>query len=114
MIGLVDEWVIRQVLEVKIRESLLAVLDWNHGRFAFVEEVVPQDSSVVQAAVELAAVQNEAEFRRTAWQSIRSVFPWGTSASMSTPTGSPPSPSTPSTGASSTSPSRGRASTRSP
>lgn len=77
MIGIVDEPVIRQVLEVKIRESLLAVLDWNHGRFAFVEELVPEDASTVQVAVELSAVQNEAEFRRTAWQSIRAVFPSG-------------------------------------
>ncbi len=77
MIGLVDEPVIRQALEVKIRESLLAVLDWNHGRFAFAEELVPEDSTAVQAAVELTAVQNEAEFRRTAWQSIRSIFPSG-------------------------------------
>lgn len=77
MIGLVDESVIQQVLDIKIRETILGVVEWTHGGFHFSEEEIPEDDATVRVAIGLEAVIGEAEFRRTAWESIHAVFPTG-------------------------------------
>ncbi len=76
MIGLVDEAVIQQVLALKIRETLLSLLEWEHGLFHFMPGS-EDNAGIVEVSVSLDEVLAEAEFRRTAWESIRQVFPHG-------------------------------------
>ncbi|RMG21648.1 MAG: DUF4388 domain-containing protein, partial [Deltaproteobacteria bacterium] len=80
MIGLVDEAVIQQVLAIKIRETLLSVLEWDSGTFHFDPTRGDLEEGVVEVAVTLDEVLAEAEFRRTAWEAIRQVFPTGEAA----------------------------------
>jgi len=76
MVGLVAPDVIREVLAIKIRETLLDVFLWDSGVFTFDDgEVEAVDE--LDARVPLAEVAREAEFRATAWSAIRGEFPTG-------------------------------------
>ncbi|MDF1564952.1 MAG: DUF4388 domain-containing protein [Deltaproteobacteria bacterium] len=78
MIDLVSEPELEAVLQLKIRETVLSLTEWTYGTFFFQQDVVPDLGPGVQVAVTLANIEEEADFRRTAWESIRQVFPRGT------------------------------------
>lgn len=77
MIGLVDEPVIQQVLQMKIRETMLSVMEGTTGSFHFSQDELPSTEPTVLVAVDLADLLQEQAFRRTAWDAIHPVFPRG-------------------------------------
>jgi hypothetical protein len=76
MVGLVASDIIREVLAIKIRETLLDVFLWDSGLFSFDEGVVATTDEL-DARVPLTEVALEAEFRATAWSAFRGEFPSG-------------------------------------
>ncbi len=76
MVGLVSPEVVRDTLALKIRETLLDAFTWDSGTFR-VEEAAPPPPDELAAAVPLADVVREAEFRSTAWEAFRARFPSG-------------------------------------
>jgi len=76
MVGLVSPEVIRETLAIKIRETLLDVFQWDSGYFT-VDEAEPPSPEDLDAAVPLAEIAKEAEFRTTAWTAFRASFPTG-------------------------------------
>lgn len=76
LVGLVSEATIREVLGIKIRETLLDIFLWDSGVFTYDDgPVAPVDA--LDAEVSLADVAREAEFRGTAWSAFRAQFPTG-------------------------------------
>jgi len=79
MVGLVASDIIREVLAIKIRETLLDVFLWDSGVFTFDDgAVAPVDE--LDARVPLGEIAREAEFRATAWSAFRGEFPSGAAA----------------------------------
>jgi len=77
MIGLVREDVVSSALSLKLRETLLDGFNWPDGTFVYDPgEPVPAFDGL-EVRVDLLDVQREGEFRETAWQAIRAVFPHG-------------------------------------
>jgi hypothetical protein len=76
MVGLVEPAVVRETLALKIRETLLDVFVWENGYFTF-DEGEPPAPDELDGAVPLPDIAKEAEFRTTAWEAFRSVFPSG-------------------------------------
>lgn len=76
MIELVKPEVLREVLAIKIRETLLDVLLWESGIFHF-DDTPPAPVDELDTAVPLTEVLREAEFRTTAWSAFRGEFPSG-------------------------------------
>jgi hypothetical protein len=76
MVGLVAADIIREVLAIKIRETLLDVFLWDSGVFTFDDGAV-ETLDELDARVPLAEIAREAEFRATAWSAIRGEFPTG-------------------------------------
>ena len=76
MVGLVASDVIREVLAIKIRETLLDVFLWDSGVFTFDEGPV-EAVDELDARVPLPEIVREAEFRSTAWSAFRGEFPSG-------------------------------------
>jgi hypothetical protein len=76
MTGLVAEQTMRATLSLKFREALLDMFRWEEGEFAFEAGTVPEVEGV-EVRVELADIHREGEFRETAWQALRAVFPSG-------------------------------------
>jgi Domain of unknown function (DUF4388) len=76
MIELVKPEVLREVLAIKIRETLLDVLLWESGIFHF-DDTPPAPVDELDTAVPLTEVLREAEFRATAWSAFRGEFPSG-------------------------------------
>jgi hypothetical protein len=79
MVGLVASDVIREVLAIKIRETLLDVFLWDSGVFTFDDGPV-ETIDELDARVALPEVAREAEFRSTAWSAFRGEFPSGAAA----------------------------------
>jgi hypothetical protein len=79
MVGLVPSDVIREVLAIKIRETLLDVFLWDSGVFTFDEGPV-EAVDELDARVPLPEIVREAEFRATAWSAFRGEFPSGAAA----------------------------------
>jgi len=77
MVGLVSPETVRDVLGIKIRETLLDVFRWDSGVFRVDEEPPPADDDGLSLAVPLAEILREAEFRTTAWDAFKSQFPSG-------------------------------------
>lgn len=77
MANLVTEEKLRTVLQIKARETLLAVFRWPSGEFGLDTTPPPPADDQVQGEVPLLDVHREGEFRETAWQAIRQVFPSG-------------------------------------
>ncbi len=77
MIDLVTEPELETVLQLKIRETVLSLTEWTHGTFHFDRDVLPDLGPGVQVSVPVNNIRDEAEFRRTAWTSMRQVFPRG-------------------------------------
>jgi hypothetical protein len=77
MIGLVTEEVVSSALALKLRETVLEGFTWEDGSFVFdPAEPIPAIDGL-EVKVDLLDIQREGEFRETAWQAIRSVFPHG-------------------------------------
>jgi len=77
MVGLVPAETVREVLGIKIRETLLDVFRWDSGSFGVDDEPpAPQDEELA-VSVPLADILKEAEFRTTAWEAFRAQFPSG-------------------------------------
>ena len=75
MVGLVQPRTIRDVLSIKIRETLLDVFRWESGVFRVDEEPPPPSDDDLGVSVPLADILKEAEFRATAWDAFLAQFP---------------------------------------
>lgn len=80
MIGVLSEDVLKQVLIIKFRETLLGLFRWNEGHFKFARNVLPPEEDAVKVEVPLLDVHREGEFRETAWESMLQTFPKGSLA----------------------------------
>jgi hypothetical protein len=76
MVGLVPPATIRDVLAIKIRETVLDVFLWDSGVFSF-DDTPPPAVDELDASVPLSEIAREAEFRATAWRAFRAAFPSG-------------------------------------
>jgi hypothetical protein len=76
MTGQVSAEVLREVLAIKIRETILDVLLWDSGLFRF-DDGAPAPVDELDTSVPLTEVLREAEFRSTAWNAFRGEFPSG-------------------------------------
>jgi hypothetical protein len=76
--GMVPEQTVQNMLSLKFREMLLDAFQWDDGEFQFevLEEKIPSAEGL-DVRVELMDIHREGEFRDTAWQAIRAVFPSG-------------------------------------
>ncbi len=77
MIGVLNEDVLKQVLTIKFRETLLGLFRWQQGHFKFARGVLPPEDDAVKVEVPLLDVHREGEFRETAWESMLQTFPKG-------------------------------------
>ncbi|NNB95124.1 DUF4388 domain-containing protein [Corallococcus exiguus] len=77
MTGTVSEATVRTVLSHKFREMLLDAFTWEEGGFDFRPTDDAQELEGLDVRVDLLDVSREGEFRETAWQAIRAVFPSG-------------------------------------
>lgn len=87
--GLVAPATVREVLAIKIRETLLDAFLWDSGVFT-VDDAAPPLVDELDPAVPLAEIAREAEFRATAWAAFRAVFPSGATALEVDPARVPP------------------------
>jgi hypothetical protein len=78
-VGLVARETLRDVLAIKIRETLLDVFLWDSGLFSFDDDRPPAIDED-DAEVALVDLAREAEFRATAWSAFRGEFPSGAAA----------------------------------
>jgi len=76
MVGLVQPETIRQVLAIKIRETILDAFIWDSGVFHVDDGPAPHADDL-DATVPMADIVKEAEFRATAWNAFRAQFPTG-------------------------------------
>ena len=77
MVGLVPPAIVRDVLGIKTRETLLDVFRWDSGVFRVDEEAPPADDDGLGVAIPLVEILREAEFRATAWEAFKAQFPSG-------------------------------------
>lgn len=77
MTGLVPEATVRSTLSHKFREMLLDAFHWDEGHFAFEASDSAPEVAGLDVTVDLLDIHREGEFRETAWQAIRAVFPSG-------------------------------------
>jgi hypothetical protein len=77
MVGLVPPAIVRDVLAIKTRETLLDVFRWESGVFRVDEEPPPPDDDGLGVAIPLGEILKEAEFRATAWEAFKAQFPSG-------------------------------------
>lgn len=77
MIGLVPEPMVRNALGMKLRETLLDAFQWPEGEFAFLPDEMEELPDGLESPIDLLDIHREGDFRETAWQAIRSVFPKG-------------------------------------
>ena len=79
LVGLVSDETVKEVLAIKIRETILDVFLWDSGLFYF-DDTPPGAVDELDASVPLPDVVREAEFRATAWNAFRGEFPTGAAA----------------------------------
>jgi hypothetical protein len=77
LVGLVPPETVREVLAIKIRETLLDVFLWDSGLFSFDDTPPEPADDELDATIPLADLVKEAEFRATAWSAFRGEFPTG-------------------------------------
>ncbi|MBZ4416428.1 DUF4388 domain-containing protein [Myxococcus sp. RHSTA-1-4] len=75
--GLVPEATVRSTLSHKFREMLLDAFHWSEGQFVFEASDSAPEVAGLDVSVDLLDIHREGEFRETAWQAIRAVFPSG-------------------------------------
>jgi hypothetical protein len=78
-VGLVARETLRDVLAIKIRETLLDVFLWDSGVFSFDDDAPPRPDDD-DPSLPLGDIAREAEFRATAWSAFRGEFPSGAAA----------------------------------
>lgn len=78
-LGVASADTVREVLAIKIRETLLDVFLWDSGVFSF-DDAPPAALEELDARVPLGDLVREAEFRATAWSAFRGEFPTGAAA----------------------------------
>lgn len=77
MTGVVPESTIQSTLSLKFRETLLDAFHWEEGEFEFhAADALPIPDGL-DVSVDLLDIHREGEFRETAWQAMRAVFPSG-------------------------------------
>lgn len=74
-LGFMAEEAVRQSLAVKARETLLDILQWTDGNFRFLRGVLPSERPALDAALDIGSLAPEIEFRKTAWEAMRQIFP---------------------------------------
>ncbi|NMO17753.1 DUF4388 domain-containing protein [Pyxidicoccus fallax] len=77
MTGLVPEPTVRSTLSHKFREMVLDAYHWNEGQFSFEASDSAPEVAGLDVSVDLLDIHREGEFRETAWEAIRAVFPSG-------------------------------------
>ncbi len=77
MTGSVTEEQVRNALSMKFRETLLGAFQWTDGDFFFNPDEMGEALDGVDLGIDLIDIHREGEFRETAWQAIRGVFPTG-------------------------------------
>lgn len=77
MTGLVPEATVRSALSHKFREMVLDAFHWSDGQFTFEALDTAPEVPGLDVRVDLMDIHREGEFRETAWQAIRAVFPSG-------------------------------------
>ncbi|WP_426751605.1 DUF4388 domain-containing protein [Myxococcus sp. Y35] len=77
MTGLVPEPTVRGTLSHKFREMILDAFHWEDGGFVFEAADTAPEVAGLDVSVDLLDIHREGEFRETAWQAIRAVFPSG-------------------------------------
>lgn len=75
--GVVAEATVRSTLSHKFREMLLDAFHWREGEFTFESSDTAPDIAGLDVEVDLVDIHREGEFRETAWEAIRAVFPTG-------------------------------------
>ena len=75
MTGLLTEEQVLQILELKIRETVLDVYLWPDGAFEFHDGLLSDDPSVVPVAVDLEQLNTEGLRRRAHHTEIRRLIP---------------------------------------
>ena len=78
-VGLVPRETVRDVLAIKIRETLLDLFLWEAGVFSF-DDDAPPSVDEDDPEITLSDIGREAEFRATAWSAFRGEFPSGAAA----------------------------------
>ncbi|MDR0966751.1 MAG: DUF4388 domain-containing protein [Myxococcales bacterium] len=73
-LGFMTEADVCEALVLRIRESLLGVVQWTDATFRFLRGVMPSDRPALEVALDIAALLPEVAFREMAWASMRSVF----------------------------------------
>ncbi len=76
MVGLVSGETVKEVLAIKIRETILDAFLWDSGLFYF-DDAPPAAVDELDTSVPLVDIVREAEFRATAWNAFRGEFPTG-------------------------------------
>lgn len=77
MKGIVPEATVLSMLSLKFREMLLDACQWSEGEFQFEIADISNPLDGLDVRVDLLDIHREGEFRETAWQAMRSVFPTG-------------------------------------
>ncbi|EAU67801.1 hypothetical protein STIAU_5045 [Stigmatella aurantiaca DW4/3-1] len=77
MQGIIPEPTVQNTLNLKFREMLLDAFQWGEGEFLFEAKHVVALGEGLDVRVDLQDIHREGEFRETAWQAIRAVFPSG-------------------------------------
>ncbi|MBZ4400993.1 DUF4388 domain-containing protein [Myxococcus sp. MISCRS1] len=75
--GVVPEAMARSTLSHKFREMMLDAFHWQEGEFTFEASDTAPDIAGLDVEVDLVDIHREGEFRETAWEAIRAVFPTG-------------------------------------
>jgi hypothetical protein len=77
MKAIVPEATVLSMLSLKFREMLLDAFQWPEGEFQFEMVDISSPLEGLDVRVDLLDIHREGEFRETAWQAMRSVFPTG-------------------------------------
>jgi len=75
MTGAVAEPEVENALSLKFRETILEAFLWPDGTFSFEAEVKPELLEGIEVRIPLIEIHKESEFRQSAWEQIRTVFP---------------------------------------
>jgi hypothetical protein len=77
MIGAVTEEVLKSVLALKVRETVIEPFMWPDGTFAWEDGKQPRQLQGVEVRVPLAELVREGAVRDAVWRTVRQEFPSG-------------------------------------
>jgi len=75
MTGAVPEPAVENALQLKFRETILEAFLWPDGTFTYENEVKPELLEGIEVRIPLIEIHKESDFRQSAWEQIRTVFP---------------------------------------